>query len=130
MVQSISVCLGRRGVWVRVRQTIVGFELLVVAALGQMSLPNAMAQILSPARIPKLTHRAIVLRDEAGQSVLKTGKPISARQTCGGNCHNYDFIINSFYFQQGKNEIAKSINACRDLEDVFTQSARGARYDP
>ena len=26
--------------------------------------------------------------------------------------------------------LAKLTNACRDLEDAFTQSAPGARYDP
>jgi hypothetical protein len=112
---NILVCLGGHGMWVRVCHAILGFELLVVAALGQMPLPNATAQTVSPSRIPKLTHPAIVLKDEAGQSVLKTGKPISTRQTCGGNCHDYNFIINSFHFQQGKNEIDRDLLASHEI---------------
>ena len=54
---------------------------------------------------PKLLHPALVLKDAAGKNVLDTGNPISTRQTCGGDCHDYDFITNSFHFQQGKNEM-------------------------
>jgi hypothetical protein len=31
--------------------------------------------------------------------------PISSRQTCGGDCHDVDFITDSFHLQQGKNEM-------------------------
>lgn len=55
--------------------------------------------------LPKLAHPAIVLKDETGRNVLESGKPISTRKTCGGDCHDYDFITNSFHFQQGKSEM-------------------------
>ena len=54
---------------------------------------------------PKIKHPAIALKDAAGGNVLDSGKPISTRQTCGGDCHDYDFITDSFHFQQGKNEM-------------------------
>jgi hypothetical protein len=56
-------------------------------------------------RPPRLAHPAVTLKDEAGRNVLQTGKPISTRRTCGGDCHDYDFIANSFHFQQGKAEM-------------------------
>ena len=57
----------------------------------------------------KLPHPALVLKDEAGRNVLESGKPISTRNTCGGDCHDYDFIANSFHFQQGKAEMDRSL---------------------
>jgi len=63
------------------------------------------------AKTLKLAHPEILLKDEAGQNVLKTGKPISTRQSCGGDCHDYEFITNSFHFQQGKNEMDRALLA-------------------
>ena len=40
--------------------------------------------------------------------MLESGRPVSTRQTCGGDCHDYDFIANSFHFQQGKAEMDRS----------------------
>jgi len=57
----------------------------------------------------RLAHPAIPLRDEAGRNVLESGKPISTRRSCGGDCHDYDFISNSFHFQQGKAEMDRSL---------------------
>ena len=76
---------------------------LAVAALG------ALAQSPS-APPPKLPHPAIIFKDAAGDSVLKSGKPISTRKTCG-DCHDYDFIANSFHFQQGKTELDRALLA-------------------
>ena len=78
--QSDFFCLGRRGAWVRACNATLGLELLAVTTLGSMCLPGLTAQTVSSARAPKLTHPAIVLKDEAGQSVLETGKAISTRQ--------------------------------------------------
>ena len=87
--------------------TVVGV-LLCASSLGQSSgtgtnTPNV------PAKASKLAHPQIVLKDEAGENVLKSGKPISTRQTCGGDCHDYEFITNSFHFQQGKNEMDRAL---------------------
>ena len=57
----------------------------------------------------KMTHPSIVLKDDTGRNVKDTAKPISTRQTCGGNCHDYDFIANSFHFQQGKTEMDRKL---------------------
>ncbi len=62
-----------------------------------------------PAKPLKLAHPQIILKDDAGENVLKSGKPISTRQTCGGDCHDYEFIANSFHFQQGKTEMDRAL---------------------
>ena len=58
---------------------------------------------------PKMAHPKIMLKDEAGKNVLVSGKPISTRQTCGGDCHDYEYITNSFHFQQGKTEMDRAL---------------------
>ena len=81
------------------------FFILVGAAIAQSPSPQT-----SPADAPKkMAHPLIVLKDDAGHNVLETGKPISTRQTCGGDCHDYDFITNSFHFLQGKGEIDRTL---------------------
>lgn len=77
---------------------------MVIAAAGQLS-QNA----------PKLSHPSIVLKDDTGKNVLFTGKPVSTRQTCGGDCHDYDFITNSFHFQQGKTEMDRTLLAAHEI---------------
>ncbi|MBZ5726692.1 MAG: hypothetical protein LAP87_17050 [Acidobacteriia bacterium] len=62
-----------------------------------------------PEAAPRLSHPAVVLKDEGGHNVLTTGQPISTRRTCGENCHDYDFIANSFHFQQGKSEMDRKL---------------------
>jgi hypothetical protein len=57
---------------------------------------------------PRLAHPAIPLLDAKGENVLRSGGPISTRKTCGG-CHDYDFITDSFHFQQGKNEMSPDL---------------------
>ncbi len=64
------------------------------------------AQTAPPAKLP---HPALTLKDAGGRNVLESGGPISTRQTCGGDCHDYDFIANSFHFQQGKNEMDRAL---------------------
>ena len=80
---------------------------LVVMFFAASMLPQA--SDARPARPrpdpPKLPHPAIALKDAAGKNVLDSGMPISSRQTCGGDCHDYDFITDSFHFQQGKSEM-------------------------
>jgi hypothetical protein len=102
--------LGRKGKCASVCGVLF-FEILLGAATAQAP-PR---QDPSSAGTPKMTHPSIVLKDETGQSVLKTGKPISTRQTCGGNCHDYDFITNSFHFQQGKNEVDRALLASHHI---------------
>src|ERR1700740_2385654 len=46
------------------------------------------------AKAPKLAPPPILLKNEVGKNVLTRGKPISTRQSCGGDCHDYDFIAN------------------------------------
>ncbi len=88
---------------------IVGFVLLSTVSLGQGTGAPTNAPEASHAAPLKLAHPRVVLKDEAGQNVLTTGKPISTRQTCGGDCHDYEFIANSFHFQQGKNEMDRAL---------------------
>jgi hypothetical protein len=83
----------------RTRCAIVVFALLAPAAGAQ---PKAAAA-------QRLAHPPVTLRDEAGRNVLDSGQPISTRRTCGGACHDYDFISNSFHFQQGKNEMDRQL---------------------
>ncbi len=82
-----------------VHYPIVGFALGVGLVFAQTPSSNP----------PKLAHPAIVLKDETGRNVRDTGRPISTRQTCGGDCHDYDFIANSFHFQQGKAEMDRNL---------------------
>lgn len=70
--------------------------------------PRAVAPAPHPAPTPQgpmLAHPAVPLKDASGHNVLESGAPISTRQTCGGDCHDYDFITDSFHFQQGKAEM-------------------------
>ncbi len=62
----------------------------------------------------KLVHPAIVLRDESGANVLASKAPISTRNTCGP-CHDYDFITDSLHFQQGHNEMDRSLLAAHGI---------------
>ena len=85
--------------------------LLSTIAVGQNASAVPSAQAAGQPKALKLAHPLVVLKDEAGQNVLKTGKPISTRQSCGGDCHDYEFISNSFHFQQGKNEMDRAVLA-------------------
>ncbi len=84
---------------------------LCAGSPGQNETGGAVTAGAARAKAPRLAHPQIVLKDEAGKNVLITGKPISTRQTCGGDCHDYDFIANSFHFQQGKNEMDRALLA-------------------
>src|SRR5579872_6745227 len=77
---------------------------------------------------PKLAHPRIILKDEDGQNVLKSGKPISTRQTCGGDCHDYDFITNSFHFQQGKNEMDRALLASHGAPSFNTSPGMFGKF--
>lgn len=90
------------------------FVFLSHFVFGQVSSPAA-ANSYSSTTVPKLAHPSVVLKDEAGNSVLKSGKPISTRHSCGGDCHDYDFITNSFHFQQGKTEIDRELLASHEI---------------
>ena len=75
------------------------------ASLGLVLLMAASPAQQPAAQGPRLAHPAIVLKDDAGRNVLESGKAVSTRRSCGGDCHDYDFIANSFHFQQGKSEM-------------------------
>jgi len=100
---------GATGLGRRACPLILGLGLLLGTALGQVDATTTAAESPSGKGVTKLAHPAILLKDDTGQSVLKTGKPISTRRTCGGDCHDYDYIANSFHFQQGKNEIDREL---------------------
>jgi len=80
--------------------TAITLTLLVQTCFAQEGSNNA------PARMP---HPALILKDETGRNVLESGKPASTRKTCGGDCHDYDFIADSFHFQQGKSEMSRDL---------------------
>jgi hypothetical protein len=96
---------------VRLCHGLLIFAILLSTAAAQVSAHKEAAS----AGARKMTHPSIILKDEAGQNVLKTGKPISTRQTCGGDCHDYDFITNSFHFQQGKTELDRQLLASHQI---------------
>ena len=56
----------------------------------------------------KPLHPAIRLLDENGVSVLVSRGPVSTRRSCG-DCHDYDFITDSFHFQQGRTEMDRAL---------------------
>ncbi len=89
-------------------QRIRVFTPFLAALLCAASLAQTPETPDAAAKPPKLAHPQIVLKDETGQNVLTSGKPISTRKTCG-DCHDYDFIANSFHFQQGKNEMDRAL---------------------
>jgi hypothetical protein len=82
-----------------------GFRAAMGLALLLGSLPAEEPAGRDSSAPPRLAHPAVILKDEAGRNVLDSGKPVSTRRTCGGDCHDYDFIANSFHFQQGKSEM-------------------------
>ncbi|MGB7847732.1 MAG: hypothetical protein WBL63_19125 [Candidatus Acidiferrum sp.] len=90
---------------------VFGIALAVAVAAGRPQQPGTAEQSSSHAGTPKLAHPALVLKDDGGRNVLETGKPISTRQTCGGDCHDYNFITDSFHFQQGKSEMNRDLLA-------------------
>lgn len=91
---------------------VLGIALAVSGAAGQgPETSKVEQQSNSRATGPKLAHPPLILKDEAGRNVLETGKPISSRQTCGGDCHDYEFITDSFHFQQGKSEMNRDLLA-------------------
>ena len=92
--------------------------ILLIIALCFVVVQTAGAQntnaTKSPGLVPKMTHPTLVLKDADGNNVLKSGKPISTRKTCG-ECHDYDFISNSFHFQQGKSEMNRDLLASHGI---------------
>ena len=97
------------GNWLRLLFSVSLMLLGVGGVLGQTQESRQIPS--SPAPAAKLSHPPIVLKDDTGRNVLGTGKPVSTRQTCGGDCHDYDFITNSFHFQQGKSEMDRGLLA-------------------
>ena len=90
---------------IRARGWIASIVLMAAGCLWAQSTPSAN---------PKLPHPSVVLKDEAGNNVLKSGKSISTRKSCG-DCHDYDFITNSFHFQQGKTELDRKLLASHKI---------------
>jgi len=88
----------------------VATALLCPTSFAQSSAASANETNPAATKVQKLAHPQIVLKDEAGQNVLTSGKPISTRKTCG-DCHDYDFIADSFHFQQGKSEMDRALLA-------------------
>lgn len=84
--------------------------LLLMALLGVLPMagqpPTSSRVLPAPGMVValKLTHPSIVLKDAEGKNVISTNLPISSRKTCG-KCHDYDYITDSFHFQQGMNEM-------------------------
>ncbi len=88
---------------------LIGLAILCAGPLGAEPPTFSKAnQALAREGALKLSHPALVLKDADGRNVLTSAKPISTRQTCG-KCHDYDFITDSFHFQQGKNEMEPAL---------------------
>ena len=104
-----NACRARRNTLGTTRVVFVGAAFLM-ANLASTILAGADL----PAAPPRISHPLLVLKDAAGKNVLESGEPISTRQTCGG-CHDYDFITDSFHFQQGKNEMNPKLLASHGI---------------
>ena len=65
--------------------------LVILVLLVLAATPAAWAQQPAP-RLPTHLHPALVLRDASGAAVLRTGQPLSLRETCG-TCHDTDYIV-------------------------------------
>jgi|WetSurMetagenome_2_1015567.scaffolds.fasta_scaffold13861_3 hypothetical protein len=77
-----------------------------------------------PARLP---HPAIPLLDEHGVNVLKSAGPISTRKTCG-DCHDYDFIADSFHFQQGRTETDRKLLTAHGIAEYNTSPGMYGKF--
>ncbi len=73
-------------------------------------------------------HPLIKLLDENGQPVIKTGKPVSTRKTCG-KCHDYDFITHSYHFQQGHDEYDENWGVKNKEPGSYSPGMYGRQYD-
>ena len=91
--------VGNRGPWPAPLRAATLAVLFLIASPAQQPAGQGAA---AP---PRLAHPAVILKDDTGRNVLESGNPISTRRTCGGDCHDYDFIAGSFHFQQGKAEM-------------------------
>jgi hypothetical protein len=115
MVQeTMSLRLGRKGKWASAALWVLGIAVLAHTVQGQAPPGNAAGQTATRTAPSRMAHPALILKDEAGKNVLETGKAISTRQTCG-ECHDYDFITNSFHFQQGKSEMNRTLLASYNI---------------
>lgn len=125
--------LSNSSIWVTVKASgislaLAAAALLCATAFGQDSIRGANGPGPGDAKVAKLAHPLIVLKDENGQSVLTTGKPISTRQTCGGDCHDYEFITNSFHFQQGKTEMDRALLASHGAPSFNTSPGMFGKF--
>lgn len=105
-----NACRARRGLALATTRVLAVSAAFLVANLASTIVRGA-APLAEP---PRISHPLLVLKDAAGKNVLETGEPISTRQTCGG-CHDYDFITDSFHFQQGKNEMNAKLLASHGI---------------
>ena len=75
-----------------------------------------------------IQHPPIKLLDENGRPVIRTGKPVSTRKTCG-QCHDYDFITHSFHFQQGYDHWDNDWGTKHHEPGSYSDGMFGRQYD-
>lgn len=91
---------------IKFRKFLFSLSLFLLAAGGVIAVWKAVA---SPAERPELQasplHPTFVLLDEAGESVLESGNPVSTMRTCG-QCHDTAFIAShSFHSDLGLKDL-------------------------
>lgn len=65
-------------------------------------------------------HPTFPLLDEDGNHVLDSGKPVSTMQTCGGDCHNTEFIVShSYHADLGLSDYAASAETWNASDGLF-----------
>jgi thiosulfate reductase cytochrome b subunit len=65
-------------------------------------------------------HPTFPLLDENGNHVLDSGKPVSTMQTCGGDCHNTEFIVShSYHADLGLSDYAASAGTWNASDGLF-----------
>lgn len=75
-----------------------------------------------------LKHPLIKLLDEDGRPVIYTNNPVSTRRTCGA-CHDYDYIVKSYHFQQGADEYEGNYGEKHNEPGSYSPGMYGRQYD-
>jgi len=67
-----------------------------------------------------ILHPAIQLLDESGTNVLVSNNAYSPRQSCGGDCHDYESITHAYHFETGRDEARDDFGAERGVPQLVS----------